>query len=199
RRSIDAPRRRVLAHGQRCRVPDRVAVREALRGHARRCHRLVLRGQATAGDEQRSAVPRYEAFIGNLVIIVDEPREPWTRTGVQLDRPGGAGDRARKLAAGDHIVVRQRTHADDLPALPNADLHAGIVDEASLATGEVVAEEARVLAHLPASLDLGFGEIACTQRIQLASVGSHHARAVAEQLTGTRRRKQEYLRAGQTV
>jgi len=54
---------------------------------------------------------------------------------------------------------------EDLAGLAHADLHAGVVDPARLATGDMVAEKTRVFAHLPPSLDFRFGEVGGEQRV----------------------------------
>src|SRR5687768_15052301 len=122
-----------------------MAVREALRGDARRGDGLVLRGKAAPGKEQALATLRHEAAVGHLVVVVEQPFDARLRARVQLDRPGRARDAVGRLGACYDILVREKCRAAALARLAHADLHAAVVHVAAFAAGEMVAEEARVL------------------------------------------------------
>src|SRR5688500_11057792 len=176
-----------------------MAVREALRGDARRGDRLVLRGKAAPGEEQAFAALRNEAAVGNLVVVVEQPFNTRLCARVQLDRPGRARNAVGRLSAFYNILIGEKCRTAALARLAHADLHAGVVDPALLAAGEVLAEEARVLAHLPAAFDLGVGEVGGEKRIQLAPVATDDARAIAKQLPRARGGEEPDLGARQEV
>jgi hypothetical protein len=70
---------------------------------------------------------------------------------VQFDRPGRAAYAVRALAARDHVVVDQRLGARDRTRLADARLDAGVDHIGVLASRHMIAEEACVFAHLPAT------------------------------------------------
>src|SRR5690606_26048857 len=140
-----------------------------------------------------------EAAQRNLVEVLVEPRKTRLGAAVQLDRPRGTRDRIRRLRAALDRFVGQTLRAHDLPRLAHADLYAGVVDERVLAAGERRSVEALVFAHLAPTLDLGLGQFLGDQRMEFASVATHHAGGVAQQLVRPSGREEEDLRAGKPV
>src|SRR5690606_9114177 len=63
-------------------------IAEALRRDPSRRHRLVLCRQAASGNQQRLAALRNKTLIGDLVVIVEQPRQTGLIATMQLDRPG---------------------------------------------------------------------------------------------------------------
>src|SRR5271169_5302824 len=159
---------------------------KTLRRHTRRCHGFVLRGQAASRCEQRLAPFRHEAFVRDLIVIVDQPGQAWLRAGVKLDRPRGSCDSARELGSGNYVAIAEDARAFDLTALAHTHLNAGIVDKAALAPNEVITEETAILGDLPASLDLRLREIGYKDAVELTAIGSDDPSAVAQKLAGTR-------------
>src|ERR1700722_15168891 len=68
-------RRGSLAQRHRRGHADRLAVGKALGGDPRRGHRLVLGRKTAPGHQEALAGNRNEAFVGNVVIIVEQPFE----------------------------------------------------------------------------------------------------------------------------
>ena len=155
--------------------------------------------QAAPAEQQALAALGHEAAPGHLVPVVQQPLHARLAAGMQLDGPGRARHAVGELAAAHHVLVAQRRQAACLAGLAHAHLHRGVVDPARLAAGQLVLEEAGVLAHLVAALDLGLGEVVGVDAVELASVGAAHARAVAQQFAGTRGLEQPDLLARQGV
>src|SRR5690606_8741996 len=103
------------------------------------------------------------------------------------------------LAAGQHVVVGQRFHADDTARLAHADLGAGVHHVAGFAAGDGVGQEGRVLAHLAAPGDFGLGEVFRIDDVQHVAVARGQPGRVDQQFAGPGGREDPDFFARQVV
>src|SRR6185437_12027856 len=119
------PGRRRVTQRHRRRHADGLAIGKALCRDPRGGHRLVLGRKTAPGSQETLARDRNEAFVGNVVIVIEQPFELWFLAGMQLDRPCRPRDRALALGASHDILVAQCRDPPDLPGLAHTDLHTG--------------------------------------------------------------------------
>src|SRR3954468_3981304 len=118
---------------------------------------------------------------------------------MQFDWPGGARDTIGKFRPLQDVCIAQERYAFGLSRLANSDLNPCVIHETVLATGEIIAEEPRIFAHLAPTLDLSFSEVSGEQRIQLATVGTDDSRAVAKEFARPGSGEKPDLRTRQLV
>ena len=67
---VERPRRLVIAQAHGRRHADRLAVGEALRCDARRCHGFMFSRQTASGDQKPLAPCRYKIAVSDVVVVV---------------------------------------------------------------------------------------------------------------------------------
>src|SRR5829696_7976217 len=174
RRHVEGRGRRAGLKRERRGGAGGLAHGEAGAAGARR--RLALMGHrgAAPGDEEIGHARRHQHAVGQgapAAAAVREEAPSDAALKVQLHRPGVDADGVVEIGAAEDVFAGEEVAALDPPRLADADLGRDLDDVRVLEARHLAREEAEILPHLPAALDLA--------RAQLQRIGAVHGAAVA--------------------